>query len=173
VVSTLHRPSNVDDPSALRPVLEALAEVAQRFPVVLPVHPRTRRNIEAFGLAGLTAGLRVEDPLGYTEMLSLTESAAAVLTDSGGLQEETTALGVPCVTLREQTERPITLTEGTNRMAPWPLTAAGIVEAFHAAVAQGRAGPGEHCPEGWDGRAAERIVAALAGTGPRSGAPIS
>jgi len=173
VVSTLHRPSNVDDPATLRPVLEALAEVARRFPVVLPIHPRTRRNIEAFGLAGLIAAVRVQAPLGYTEMLSLTEGAAAVLTDSGGLQEETTALGVPCVTLREQTERPITLTEGTNRMAPWPLTAAGIVETCGAALAQGRARAGERCPEGWDGRAAQRIVAALAGTGTRSGVPIS
>jgi UDP-N-acetylglucosamine 2-epimerase (non-hydrolysing) len=135
--------------------------------VVLPIHPRTRKSIEAHGLSGLTAGLRVEDPLGYTEMLSLTDGAAAVLTDSGGLQEETTALGVPCVTLREQTERPITLTEGTNRMAPWPLRAEGILAAYREAVEQGRARPGGRRPEGWDGCAAERIVAALAaGTAP-------
>jgi UDP-N-acetylglucosamine 2-epimerase (non-hydrolysing) len=167
VVSTVHRPSNVDDPATLRPVLEALAEVARGMPVVLPIHPRTRKSIEAHGLSGLTAGLRVEDPLGYTEMLSLTDGAAAVLTDSGGLQEETTALGVPCVTLREQTERPITLTEGTNRMAPWPLRAEGILAAYREAVEQGRARPGGRRPEGWDGCAAERIVTALAaGTAP-------
>jgi UDP-N-acetylglucosamine 2-epimerase (non-hydrolysing) len=163
VVSTLHRPSNVDDAATLRPVLEALAEVARDVPVVLPIHPRTRKSIDGHGLTRLTGGLRIEDPLGYTEMLSLSDGAAAVLTDSGGLQEETTALGVPCVTLREQTERPITLTEGTNRMAPWPLSAAGIVAAYRQAAAQGRAAAGERRPEGWDGRAAERIVAALVG----------
>ena len=101
------------------------------------------------------------DPVGYTEMLSLTHGAAAVLTDSGGLQEETTVLGVPCVTLREQTERPITLSEGTNRMAPWPLTADGVRTAFEAAVAAGHSPEGYPVPEGWDGCAAERIVAAL------------
>ena len=162
VVSTLHRPSNVDDAATLRPVLEALAEVAGGMPVVLPVHPRTRRSIEAFGLEDLAGRLRILEPLGYTEMLSLTDGAAVVLTDSGGLQEETTALGVPCVTLREQTERPVTLTEGTNRMAPWPLEAAGIVGAYREALSAGRAAPGERRPEGWDGRASERIVAALA-----------
>ncbi|HUF35652.1 MAG TPA: UDP-N-acetylglucosamine 2-epimerase (non-hydrolyzing) [Gemmatimonadales bacterium] len=167
VVATLHRPSNVDEPATLRPVLEALAEVAGSYPVVLPVHPRTRRSIDAFGLGALAGALRLADPLGYTEMLSLTEGALAVLTDSGGLQEETTALGVPCVTLREQTERPVTLTEGTNRLAPWPLTAAGIVGAFRAAVAEGSAGVGTRCPDGWDGRAAERVVAALACEGTR------
>src|SRR5690606_37619548 len=120
-VVTLHRPSNVDDPTALRTVLEALGRVAREMPVVLPIHPRTRKNAENFGLSGLMEPLRVIEPLGYTEMLSLVEGAAIVLTDSGGLQEETTALGVPCITLREQTERPITLTEGTNRLAPWPL----------------------------------------------------
>ena len=165
VVATLHRPSNVDEPATLRPVLEALAEVAGSYPVVLPVHPRTRRRIDQFGLGPLAGALRLEDPLGYTEMLSLTEGALAVLTDSGGLQEETTALGVPCVTLREQTERPVTVTEGTNRLAPWPLTAAGIVGAFRGATAERPVGVGTRCPEGWDGRAAERIVAALACAG--------
>ncbi|MGH7534244.1 MAG: non-hydrolyzing UDP-N-acetylglucosamine 2-epimerase [Gemmatimonadales bacterium] len=161
VVSTLHRPSNVDEPATLRVVLEALAEVARVMPVILPLHPRTRRNIEAFGLAQVAGPLRLADPLGYTEMLSLTDGAAAVLTDSGGLQEETTALGVPCVTLREQTERPITLTEGTNRMAPWPLTTAGVLDALHRGLATGRLGSDRHRPDGWDGRASERIVDAL------------
>lgn len=173
VVATLHRPSNVDDPDALGAVLEALAEVARSLPVILPLHPRTRRNIDAFGLGAPAAALRFLEPLGYTEMISLTDGAAVVLTDSGGLQEETTALGVPCVTLREQTERPVTVTEGTNRMAPWPLTASGVVGSFRAALAQGRSEPGTHCPEGWDGRAGERIVGALLATGPRSGVPIS
>jgi UDP-N-acetylglucosamine 2-epimerase (non-hydrolysing) len=100
------------------------------------------------------------EPLGYTEMLSLTDGAAVVLTDSGGLQEETTVLGVPCVTLREQTERPVTLTEGTNRMAPWPLTTGGVLRAFGEALASGRR-EGECGIEGWDGRAAERTADAL------------
>lgn len=163
VVSTLHRPSNVDDPVTLRAVLEALAEVARSLPVILPAHPRTRSRIEEFGLAPTEPALRLMEPLGYTEMLSLTEGAAVVLTDSGGLQEESTALGVPCVTLREQTERPITVEEGTNRMAPWPLTPDGVVAAFREARQSGRARTGERCPEGWDGHAADRVVRALAG----------
>jgi UDP-N-acetylglucosamine 2-epimerase (non-hydrolysing) len=171
VLSTVHRPSNVDDPVTLRAILEALAEAARSFPVVLPLHPRTRRSIAAFGLADLVGGLRLMEPIGYTEMLSLTEGAAAVLTDSGGLQEETTALGVPCVTLREQTERPITVVEGTNRMAPWPLSAGGVIRAFGAAVAEGRAEPGERCPEGWDGHAAARILSALVAHVARQEAP--
>ena len=161
-VATLHRPSNVDDAAALGGVLGALARVAQEMPVVLPLHPRTRARAEAFGFGGLLGRLRATEPLGYREMLSLTDGAAVVLTDSGGLQEETTALGVPCVTLREQTERPVTLTEGTNRMAPWPLTEEGVYAAFRGALGRGRAEPGSAGPEGWDGRAAERVVQALA-----------
>lgn len=164
VVATLHRPSNVDSEPALRTCLEALAVIGEQMPVVLPVHPRTRKQAEAFGLGGLLARLKALDPLGYTELLSLTDGAAAVLTDSGGLQEETTALGVPCVTLREQTERPITITEGTNRLAPWPLTVAGVTAAYHAARAETSArsdGRPARVPDGWDGRASERVVAAL------------
>jgi UDP-N-acetylglucosamine 2-epimerase (non-hydrolysing) len=162
VVSTLHRPSNVDEPERLAVLVEALARVAGELPVLLPLHPRTRQKLERFGLGASAEPLRLLDPLGYTEMISLTDGAAVVLTDSGGLQEETTALGVPCVTLREQTERPVTLTEGTNRMAPWPLTVDGVFNAFQEARGQGRAAPGEHCPEGWDGEAGRRIAAALA-----------
>ncbi|HEX8244858.1 MAG TPA: UDP-N-acetylglucosamine 2-epimerase (non-hydrolyzing), partial [Longimicrobium sp.] len=120
-VVTLHRPSMVDDRRALAETLEALAAAAAEMPVVFPVHPRTRRNARAFGLSAQLGRLAVTEPLGYREMLGLVDGAAAVLTDSGGLQEETTALGVPCVTLREQTERPVTLSHGTNRLAPWPL----------------------------------------------------
>jgi UDP-N-acetylglucosamine 2-epimerase (non-hydrolysing) len=160
-VATLHRPSNVDEPAVLRDVLDALVSVAARMPVVFPIHPRTRKNAEAFGLAGALAQLRTLEPLGYVDMLSLTDGAAACLTDSGGLQEETTALGVPCVTLREQTERPVTVTEGTNRMAPWPLTVAGIVSTFEAALTEGRSAEGARIPDGWDGQAALRIVNAL------------
>jgi UDP-N-acetylglucosamine 2-epimerase (non-hydrolysing) len=161
VVATLHRPSNVDDPLNLETCLRGLASVAHDRPVVLPLHPRTRKNIEAFGLSDLAASLRMVPPCGYLEMLSLVDSAAAVVTDSGGVQEETTALGVPCLTLREQTERPVTITHGTNRLAPWPLTSEGIADASFAAIAQGRVGVGARSPEGWDGKAAERAVSAL------------
>jgi UDP-N-acetylglucosamine 2-epimerase (non-hydrolysing) len=161
-LATLHRPSNVDSAPALRVCLQALSEIAQRMPVVLPLHPRTRNRIDEFGLKDMLANIISVEPLGYTAMLSLTDNAAVVLTDSGGLQEETTALGVPCVTLREQTERPVTVEQGTNRLAPWPLTPDGVVTAFEAAAAHGRSK--EPCTiEGWDGRAAERVVTALEG----------
>jgi UDP-N-acetylglucosamine 2-epimerase (non-hydrolysing) len=160
-VATLHRPSNVDDRATLAAVLGALAEVAETVPVVLPMHPRTRKNAEQFDLLGDLGRLITTEPLGYVEMLSLSEGAAVVLTDSGGLQEETTVLGVPCVTLRARTERPITLTEGTNRLAPWPLTRKGVLASFLAARAAGRAAAGSRCPEGWDGHASERVVRAL------------
>jgi UDP-N-acetylglucosamine 2-epimerase (non-hydrolysing) len=169
VVSTLHRPSNVDRRETLEPILRALDTVAARtLPVVLPVHPRTRKQIEAFGLQPLLERLVMLEPLGYREMLSLSDGAAAVLTDSGGLQEETTALGVPCITLREQTERPITITEGTNRMAPWPLDEAGIVESLRAALDAEHSGGRR--PEGWDGQAAGRVAQALAARTPTAGA---
>jgi UDP-N-acetylglucosamine 2-epimerase (non-hydrolysing) len=161
---TLHRPSNVDARDTLRVVLEALDAVASEMPVVFPIHPRTRKNITAFGLEHLLGRLRVLEPLGYTEMLSLTESAAVVLTDSGGLQEETTALGVPCVTLREQTERPITVVEGTNRLVPWPVSITGVQEVVRQALTRGRREPGSCCPEGWDGHATRRIVEVLTAT---------
>lgn len=164
VVATLHRPSNVDSKNSLRICLEAFAAIGDQMPVVLPMHPRTRRHAEAFELSGLLDRIRVLDPLGYTELLSLTDGAAAVLTDSGGLQEETTALGVPCVTLREQTERPITIEKGTNRLAPWPLTVGGITDSFQVAcdAYPFRNRGVSSCPlEGWDGYAAGRVVAAL------------
>ena len=161
VAATLHRPSNVDDAEGLRVCLEAFARIAERMPLVLPVHPRTRQRAEAFGLESLLRSIIATEPLGYLEMLSVTDGARVMLTDSGGLQEETTVLGVPCVTLREQTERPITVEQGTNRLAPWPLTVDGIVAAFEEALAQPRRAPGEVSPEGWDGRAAERTVSAL------------
>ena len=163
-VVTLHRPSNVDDADALSAVFRALEKVAADLPVVFPLHPRTRLRAEEFGLLDRLAGVRTTLPLGYREMVSLVEGAAVVLSDSGGLQEETTALGIPCVTLREQTERPVTVTEGTNRLAPWPLTADGVYRAFRGALARGRRAAGG-VVEGWDGRAAERIVAALAEAG--------
>ena len=162
VMSTLHRPSNVDEREALETCLLGLGAIAAERPVVLALHPRTTKQVEAFGLRALLEPLCVTEPLAYMEMLSLVDAAGAVVTDSGGVQEETTALGVPCVTLRETTERPITVEQGTNRLAPWPLTAGGISETVAAALASGRAGVGVRAPEGWDGRAAERTVRALA-----------
>jgi len=161
VVVTVHRPSNVDSRESLEPILEALVRINAETRVILPLHPRTLRRAKEFGLEPLLHQLLTGPPLGYLEMLSLTDNAFVVLTDSGGLQEETTVLGVPCVTLREQTERPITLSEGTNRMAPWPLTVEGIVQSFAQASKQGRAAVGSRCPEGWDGSASTRIADAL------------
>ena len=157
--ATVHRPSNVDSPAALRAALQALSAVARELPVVLPLHPRTRARMADTGVSA--DGVRLIDPLGYLEMVALLDGAALALTDSGGVQEETTALGVPCVTLREQTERPITVTAGTNRLAPWPLTPGGVLRAARDALATGRVPPGSRCPPGWDGRAAARVVAAL------------
>lgn len=159
-VVTLHRPSNVDEREPLAEVLEGLGKVAAEMPVVFPIHPRTRQRVEAFGLAGLLRGLRVVEPFGYREMIGAMADAAVVLTDSGGLQEETTALGVPCITLREQTERPVTVTHGTNRLVEWPITAAGIMKEVRQAPSRRRQ-PGTGVP-GWDGRAGERVVEWLA-----------
>ena len=160
-VATIHRPSNVDDGEALSAILTSLSDLATAWPIVLPLHPRTQRNIGEFGLSHLLSRLTVLEPLGYRDMLSLTDGARAVFTDSGGLQEETSALGVPCLTLREQTERPVTLTEGTNRLAPWPLERTSLVECCRDVLATPRHRPGSRVPEGWDGRASERIVEAL------------
>jgi UDP-N-acetylglucosamine 2-epimerase (non-hydrolysing) len=144
----------------LRAALESLGRVAAHLPVVFPIHPRTRARAQQFGLEALLAPLRILDPLGYSEMLGLIDGAAVVLTDSGGLQEETTALGIPCITLREQTERPVTVTHGTNRLAGWPLEPESVEKLTLEALAKGRADGGAR-PEGWDGRAAERIVSEL------------
>jgi len=158
-VLTLHRPSNVDDAATLGRVLDAVATIANRLPVVFPVHPRTRKQMQATGMqAKLDAvpALRLCDPLGYLEFLSLTSGARLVLTDSGGLQEESTVLGIPCLTLRENTERPITVEVGTNVLvgtAPEKIRA----EAERA-LAGGRRGA---VPELWDGHTADRIVAAV------------
>lgn len=160
-VVTLHRPSNVDDPGILREILAALVEISSDALVILPLHPRTQRRIQEFGYQDQLRSLRCLEPIGYLEMLSLMDTATAVLTDSGGIQEETTVLGVPCVTLRETTERPVTVTSGTNRMVEWPPTREGIVRAWLGASGQERVPVGAVSPPGWDGRASERIVAAL------------
>jgi UDP-N-acetylglucosamine 2-epimerase (non-hydrolysing) len=158
-VVTLHRPSNVDDAGTLRHILETLRTVSQRLPLVFALHPRTRANIDRFGLADLIDPTRMAllPPQGYLEMLGLMAGAAIVLTDSGGLQEETTALGVPCLTLRENTERPITVEQGTNTMVGRDRQAilTGVDDILAGRGKRGRV------PEYWDGHAAERIAADL------------
>jgi UDP-N-acetylglucosamine 2-epimerase (non-hydrolysing) len=156
-VVTLHRPSNVDDRESLERVGIALREVSRELPLVFPVHPRTRQSMEKFGV-DLGAGVRLTGPQAYMPFLHLWKDAAVVLTDSGGLQEETTALGVPCVTVRENTERPITVEQGTNVLAGTQPHA--VIAAARAAIA-GNAPKGRRPPL-WDGRAAERIVSILA-----------
>jgi UDP-N-acetylglucosamine 2-epimerase (non-hydrolysing) len=157
-LATLHRPSNVDHAGQLRAILEAFAVLAETVPVLFPMHPRTRKQVEAFGLSGALGATRVLEPLGYREMLGAVAGAALVFTDSGGLQEETTALGVPCVTLRDSTERPVTVDEGTNTLLPDRSR-----EAILAVVERAKAKTGR-IPEGWDGRASERIADALEAT---------
>jgi UDP-N-acetylglucosamine 2-epimerase (non-hydrolysing) len=158
-VVTLHRPSNVDHADTLRALLGVLGDVARRLPLVFALHPRTRANIERFGLQALIDPRRVVllPPQGYLEMIGLMAGATLVLTDSGGLQEETTALGVPCLTMRENTERPITVEHGTNTMVGRDAA------AIHQGVDDILAGRGKRgrVPENWDGRAAERIAADL------------
>ncbi len=152
VVVTLHRPSNVDDPERIRVLARVLSEIALEREVVFPAHPRTRQRLEDAGLK--MDRVRMIEPVGYLEMLDLIEHAFAVVTDSGGLQEETTALGVPCLTVRSNTERPITITEGTNRLVPHPADILTELKRVRRPATTPR-------PEGWDGRAAERVIAAL------------
>ncbi len=160
-VLTLHRPSNVDDPAVLRGIFDALEEVQLRLPVVFPVHPRTRARLQEFGLGERVEalrGLHLCEPLGYLDFLGLTSQARLVLTDSGGLQEETTALGIPCLTLRENTERPITVTEGTNELVG---TDPRAIAAAASRALDGGSRPGR-IPALWDGKASERIARAIA-----------
>ncbi len=156
-VVTLHRPSNVDDPRMLAALLGALDRIAGELPLVFPMHPRTRGHLDALGLA-LSPRIHLMAPQPYMSFLNLWKDAALVLTDSGGLQEETTALGVPCLTLRENTERPITVDEGTNQIAG---TDPALIEqlAFESLRRGGKTG---RRPALWDGQAAERITAELA-----------
>jgi UDP-N-acetylglucosamine 2-epimerase (non-hydrolysing) len=162
-VVTLHRPSNVDDPATLARIISALETLSARLPVVFPAHPRTRGNLSEFGLLGRVAGavdLRLTEPLGYLDFLRLYSGARLVLTDSGGIQEETTALGIPCLTLRENTERPVTVESGTNRVVG--NDAARIVREAELALDAARADEEPpRLPPLWDGHAAERILDAL------------
>ncbi|HET9707805.1 MAG TPA: UDP-N-acetylglucosamine 2-epimerase (non-hydrolyzing) [Gemmatimonadales bacterium] len=160
VVATLHRPSNVDHAGTLRELLETLRELGQHTPVLFPVHPRTQARMASLGLRG--DGLRLCPPLGYVEMLGLVASSSLVITDSGGLQEETTYLGIPCLTARPTTERPITCTRGTNRLVPSRRSA--LLTAARDALRQG---PGARPTiQWWDGRAAQRLVQVVCETVP-------
>jgi UDP-N-acetylglucosamine 2-epimerase (non-hydrolysing) len=156
-VVTMHRPSNVDDPVVFTRVAGALKEIAAELPLIFPVHPRTRANIDRFGI-DLGPDLILTGPQGYMAFLDLWKDAAVVLTDSGGLQEETTALGVPCVTLRENTERPVTVEEGSNVVAG---TDPGKIMLEVRKILRGEGKQGRR-PYLWDGKAAERIVDVLA-----------
>jgi UDP-N-acetylglucosamine 2-epimerase (non-hydrolysing) len=160
VVSTFHRPSNVDDPDALRGVIDIVKHTCAQVPMFLALHPRTRQSLARFGLLSCLEaidGLHLSEPLGYLEFLSLVSGAAAVITDSGGIQEETTYLRVPCVTMRDNTERPVTVDVGSNVLAGTEpsVVKKHIDAALTAGVAKGGV------PELWDGRAAVRVVARL------------
>jgi UDP-N-acetylglucosamine 2-epimerase (non-hydrolysing) len=162
-VVTLHRPSNVDERDTLARIIHALTKISEQLPVIFPVHPRTRRNLLEFGLAENiergSARLRLIEPLSYLDFLKLYSGAHLVLTDSGGVQEETTALGIPCLTLRENTERPITVTLGTNQIVgtdPEKITRAA---AYALAQPHGvNATRERRLPPLWDGHTADRIL---------------
>jgi UDP-N-acetylglucosamine 2-epimerase (non-hydrolysing) len=158
IVVTLHRPSNVDRRETLTPLIEQLLGAAARLPVVFAVHPRTRKKLEEFGLMErlrASRSVHLTEPLGYVQFMALVSGAAAAVTDSGGVQEESTYLGIPCLTLRENTERPITVTQGSNRLVK-PLELLENIER----VLAGKWPTGSR-PDGWDGHAAQRCVAAL------------
>jgi len=160
-VLTLHRPSNVDNRETFGRILSALEAIASQLPIVFPVHPRTRKTITQFGLAERIASatnLRLIEPLGYLDFLSLYSTARLVLTDSGGIQEETTALGIPCLTLRENTERPITVEMGTNIVVG---TDTRKIVSEAAAILNGAGAKGTRQPPLWDGHTAERILDVL------------
>jgi UDP-N-acetylglucosamine 2-epimerase (non-hydrolysing) len=167
VLATLHRPSNVDDPGQLARLLASLADACGDVPVVFPVHPRTRVTLEALVGESRPSGLRTVEPLGYLEFLALMDAASVVVTDSGGVQEETSCLGTPCVTVRSTTERPVTCTLGTNTLVH-PEDHAGLVSAVRKARER------ERTPADiplWDGHASERVIAALAAWGTEEETP--
>lgn len=157
---TLHRPSNVDDPAVFAGILDALTQIQRDLPILFPAHPRTVKRIEEFGFTARlddAPALHIIEPLGYLEFLDLMMHAQLVLTDSGGIQEETTILGVPCLTLRENTERPITITQGTNILVGTDPDRI-VAETQRILLGESKAG---RTPELWDGHTAERIVAIL------------
>lgn len=157
-VVTIHRPSNVDEPGMLKLAVNELRAVAQRVPIIFAVHPRTRASLIEFGLweqMSATPGLQLCEPLSYVEFMSLVTEAAFVITDSGGIQEETTYLSIPCLTLRDTTERPITITQGTNRLSQWSNLVKDVEE-----IKTGKWPTGVR-PEYWDGKTAHRVAKSL------------
>ena len=154
---TLHRPSNVDDAATLGALLRLMERVGQHAPVLFPIHPRTRKMAHEFGVLPQTDAVRLIDPVGYLEFVALQDGARLVLTDSGGIQEETTVLNVPCLTLRANTERPVTVSQGTNRLVG--QDPAAIWKAVQEVLSQPPAPA--RVPEYWDGQAAERVVRAI------------
>jgi len=164
-IVTLHRPSNVDDMTTFAEIIGAFEEIEKEIKLVFPIHPRTRSRIKDGELSGrieAMENLLLVGPMGYLDFLCLMSNAAVALTDSGGIQEETTILGVPCMTLRNNTERPVTITEGTNRLVQ--ITTDGIVRAYREIMSAGRDGDSDaRVPKLWDGEAAHRIVEAIAG----------
>jgi UDP-N-acetylglucosamine 2-epimerase (non-hydrolysing) len=159
---TLHRPSNVDDPATLLPIVETLADISRELPVLFPIHPRTREALAALRFTAPPT-LRYSAPLGYIDFLALQAHATAVVTDSGGVQEETTFLGIPCLTMRANTERPVTVTIGTNTLTGDDL---GLLRTSIAGILAGRGKRGG-IPPLWDGRASERIADVLEETARR------
>ncbi|MDD3534847.1 MAG: UDP-N-acetylglucosamine 2-epimerase [Candidatus Cloacimonetes bacterium] len=159
---TLHRPSNVDEVSGLKTLLNAFAEIGKKISLVFPMHPRTRKNIERLGLNPLlesVPNLIISEPIGYLDFMWLQMHAKFILTDSGGIQEESTFFGVPCLTLRENTERPITISEGTNQLVP--LDTKSIIRYCYE-ILDGKVKKGT-IPMYWDGKTAERVVKVIDG----------
>ena len=157
-VVTLHRPANVDNAESLGSLVGQLANASRSLPIVFAVHPRTRKRLHEFGLMAKLescAGMRLTEPLGYIEFMNLVSHAAVAVTDSGGVQEETTYLGIPCLTLRDTTERPITITEGSNRLVQPHALLDALGDVMNGGSRSGRR------PALWDGHAAQRSVAAL------------
>ncbi len=160
ILSTFHRPSNVDDPIHLKEILDQLKRISRIYPIIFPMHPRTRNNIDRFGLTQhIPKEIILLDPLGYIDFLALTKEATLVLTDSGGIQEETTFMGVPCITVRNNTERPVTCNIGTNYLAGQNYEKATDI-AIEILNGKGKTGK---IPALWDGKAAERIVQIVTG----------
>ena len=156
-VLTMHRPSNVDDPIVFGRILDALDVIQNDLPIIFPIHPRTRKNLSSMGLQSRVEGMKnllLLDPIGYLDFLKLTSSAKLVLTDSGGIQEETTVLKIPCITLRETTERPITAEIGSNQVVGTQTK--NILDAYRKATSGKWRTP--RIPPLWDGKASQRIV---------------